>query len=531
MTEGIPGAGTRRLRAGVVRLGGAVLLGLLVSTAAPAPAGAQVQTPPKDRMIELTLERMVELGLRDSYRVRQLQLEVERTRSLLRAEQAGLKSRVELEVAAPEFQAISDYKWNSDLQRNELIAENTRRWEMDLSIRQPVILFGFPTNGYLSLNNRVYRYTQLGDGERDIRYYNRYFVGYNQPLFQPNRMKNDLEEAQLDLESSELDYQDDVVGIVDDLAGDYYELLEDAYRVQLSAEYVADLEAASAAASEVVAADPSRAIEVDQLQVALANAREDRNQAASNLRLQKEEIKQRLRLSPGDSLVVRPVLEVEPVDVDAERAVQLAQTLAPRMRQLAIGLRENEIRLDEAKGNDSFRMNIGLTYGREVQDPRFENLWTEPRNSYTIDVTATVPIWDWGERRHRIQAQQYSLQRTRLSIEESLSEIETNVRSQVRSLDEYKERLVNMQANVDLARQTTASTLAGYRAGGVALVDVLQTIDREASTERNFLDAYMGYQETLLRLKELTYYDFEYDTPLVERFSIRAPGETEPQGF
>jgi outer membrane protein TolC len=484
--------------------------------------GGQLVPGPETQTIELTLERMVELGLRDSYRVRQLQLEVERTRSLLKAAQAGLKSRVDLNIAAPEFQAISENKWNSDLQRNELIAENTRRFQTDLSIRQPVILFGFPTNGTLSLNNRVYRYTQIDGDEYDVRYYNRYFLGYDQPLFQPNRMKNDLEEAQLDLEGSELEYQDDVVEMIDELAGDYFELLEDAQRQELAADVVRDLEAAATAARDIAAATPARAIELDQLRVELANAREDYNQAGSSLRLQTENLKQQLRLPAATTLAIRPTLEVRPVVVDPMRAIELARTLAPRMRQLAIQMRENEIRLDETKGENGFRMNVGFTYGREMQDPLFRNLLEEPRNSYTVDVTARVPLWDWGQRRHRIQAQEHSLERVQLSIEEAQSDIETSVRSQVRSLEEYRQRLVNMQENRELARKTTDSTLERYRAGEVTLVDLLQTIDRESSTAGNFLQAFMGYQETLRRLKELTYYDFEYNMPLVERFAVTA---------
>jgi outer membrane protein TolC len=479
--------------------------------------------------IDLTLERMVELGLRDSFRVRQLQLEVERTRSLLRAEQAGLKSRVELNLSTPEFQKITDTKWNSTLQRNELIGENTRRWQMDLSIRQPVILFGYPTNGYLSLNNRVYRYTQIESGSNVVQYYNRYFIAYDQPLFQPNRMKNNLENARLDVERSELDYQNDVIGMIDDLASEYYELLEQAYRREMESEFVGHLEQAAATAADVVAADASRAIEADQVQVELANAREDYNQAGSNMRLREENIKQRLRLPASTSLVVKPDLRITPVAVDVDQAIRLASTLAPRLRQLDIGVRKSEIQLDETRGNNAFRMNIGVTYGREVEDPLFSNLWRDPRNSYTVNVRATVPIWDWGQRQHRIQAQEYAVERSELAIEEAQTQIETNVRNQVRSLDEYAARLTNMQQNLELAHRLTGSTLERYRRGDVTLTDMLQAIGREASTAQNFLNAFMGYQRALLRLQELTYYDFERGMPLVERFSVRAQGEPDQQ--
>ena len=129
----------------------------------------------------------------------------------------------------PEFERISENKWNSTLGRDEIVREHSQRWQMDFSIEQPVILLGYPTNGYLSLNNRVYRYTQFAEEDDDIRYYNRYFVQYRQPFFQPNYLKNNLEEAELDLENSELAFQSDAVNIIDDVADDYYDLFRVGY--------------------------------------------------------------------------------------------------------------------------------------------------------------------------------------------------------------------------------------------------------------------------------------------------------------
>jgi outer membrane protein TolC len=478
-------------------------------------AGAQTVAP-----VELTLEKMVELGLRDSFRVRQLQLEVERTRSLLQAEQASLKSRVSLNISAPQFQAISDNKWNSTLQRNELVREDTRRYQLDLSIRQPVILFGYPTNGVLSLNNRVYRYTQADGDLRDTQFYNRYFLAYNQPLFQPNRMKNDLEEARLNLEKSELKYQSDVVAIIDDLSTDYYDLVSDAYKREAAEAFMEDLDAAIGAARDVAATAPGRISEAELLQVELANAREAVNQATSNLRNREQTIKQRLQLPIGSTVSVRPSLDVVPVAVNPEDAIRFASTATPRVRQLSIGTRENEIRLQETRGNNAFRMNLGMTYGREVQDPRFQNLWEDPRNSYTVEVNATVPIWDWGARRHRIQAQQFSLDRARLSEEQAISEIETEVRNLVTTLQDYSERLKTMQQTLALARQLTTSSLARYRNGDIGLAEMLQAITRESTTSSTCLNAFMGYTRTLRRLKEVTFHDFEMGVSVVERFGV-----------
>lgn len=474
------------------------------------------------QVIDLTIDRMVELGLEDSYRVRQVQLGVERTRSLLEAEQAELKSRVDLEIATPEFEAISDEKWNPDLGRNEIVHTNTRLWQANLSVRQPVILFGYPTNGFLSLNSRLYRYAQLdeGDGGETVSYYNRYYVAYEQPLFQPNRMKNELEEAQLDLEDAELEYRDDVVDLIDDLADDYFDLLETTYEGEIARRRVADLEAAIDAAEALATADPARPIEVEQLHVELANAREQVQQSASSLRLQTASLKQRLRLDPADSLAVDPRLSVEPVSVDPERAIQLAATLAPRMREMEIRERDLERRLEETEGRNSFRLDLQLSYGREMQDPRFDRLWGQPRNSYTVSLNGYIPLWDWGARRHRIRADEYALERHALATEEVRTSIEVSVRSEVRNLEEYETRALTMDRNLERARELAASTVDRYRAGTASLVDVLQAVDREQDTAENFLDAYLGYRQALLELQQLTHYDFRTRQPVYDRFGI-----------
>jgi hypothetical protein len=53
---------------------------------------------------------------------------------------------------------------------------------------------------------------------------------------------------------------------------------------------------------------------------------------------------------------------------------------------------------------------------------------------------------------------------------------------------------------------------------------LLQSLEREVSTNRNFLDAFLGWRGALLRLQQLTYYDFERDLPVLERFGIGADG-------
>jgi len=500
------------------RKAGLALVTVLAFLALPAgPLAGQEQA----QVIDLTLERMVDLTLSTSYEVRRLNLEIERDQHNLHAEQARLRSSVDMELTVPAFRLTSEPKWNSELQKDEIIQENTRRWEGELSVSQPVMLFGYPTNGYLSLNNRMYRYTQIDDnGTKDVDYYNRYYVSYRQPLFQPNDLKNNLEQAEMRLEETQLDFYSDVVRMVNRVSRTYYDLFREYYRRSISMELVANLQRAQAIAGNLSQADSSRAIDMDQIQVELANALENVQGAESSIRLRSAGVKRDLGLSDADSLAVTPVFQLDPVYIDMDQAVQYAKDLTPRMRNLAIDLRNSEIRLEDTKGRGGFQMDLNMSYGRERRDEEFNNLWVDPDNSYTVNVTADVPLWDWGERKARLASSRIGIQQTMLRIEEQELEMVSDVRNEVLNVQDREARTLAMRENLELAREVSETSFQRYETGVITVLDLLLSLRREEDTAENFLDAYLSWRSSLRSIQEQTYFDFELGVPVLERFGI-----------
>jgi outer membrane protein len=472
------------------------------------------------QVVPLTFEDAVAMAMDDSYQVRRLRMGIEQTRYNLEAERAGLKSRVFLDFSTPELERISERRWNSSLQRNEIVRENSRLWQMDFTIEQPLIVGGYTTNGYISANNRVYRYTEIDEGEEEVSYYNRYFLRYRQPFFQPNELRNDLERAELDLEEAELDFQDDAIQIIGNIAEDYYELVELAYEEVIYGKLVGNLERALVAANSRAASEPARAIDVSQAQVVLSNAQSELQQARSDLRLRIARTKPELGMDARDSIVINPELRVVPIVVDPERAVELGLTLQPRLRNLGIQRRTNEIQISNERGRNSFRVDLELTYGRETETGAFNDLLSEPSSSYTVGLTGRLPIWDWGQRKARVEAQRLVLQRTDLTIEETQAEINIDIRNVVQNVAEYLQRAQNMQQNLALATEISETSLESYRQGTISMQDLLQSFERQEATDENFLTAYMGYRDAILDLQRMTYFDFENDVPVLERFGI-----------
>lgn len=467
--------------------------------------------------IELTLDSAVEIAMASSYRIKQLELGIERTRNWLKSRQASLKSKISMTLRAPEIKAVSETKWNSTLQKDEIIYENTSRWQMDLSISQPVILFGYPTNGYLSLNNKLYRYLQQ-DSYQEIDYYNRYYIKFQQPFFQPNNLKNNIEDAKLDLQRSELAYIQDRVRLIDNVADAYYDLYEVLYKDMIFQREIENLDKVAEIAAEVSGQDTTRVIETVQVRVELANAREMLLKNQSTIRRERNQIKQRLQLSFEDSVTIKPTVGISPITVNVNQAIEYGYSLQPRLRMLAIDKRKNEIDLNNSKGWDSFHINLEMTYGLEKQKDRLREIWEDYDESHSVSLNAYVPIWDWGRRKSQIEANEITLKKTELYIEESRRNISSNIINAVANLEDYQQRALNMQSNLDMVQEISDVGMRQYRDNTISLQDLLQMLARQTETELNFLDVYLGYKRSLLSLMIQTYYDYENEISLIDKY-------------
>ena len=503
-------------------------LGLLIAVCTIAVLLLTSQLRAQQR-IDLTIESAVDIMMSNSYSITKLKMGIEQSRLNLKAERAGLKSKVYMNIVSPDLNRISDYKWNSTLQRNEIVRENTNRWQMDLSIKQPVILFGYPTNGNVSINYKVYRYGQSEDGDRYTNYYNRMYLQFEQPLFQPNELKNDLEEAKLDLEEEELDYIASQVEMIDDISDEYYSLFELAYNDVILNNYLSNLIEIDAVASDIVQQDTTRNIEKMQVELVMANAQDELSENQSEIRIDKASMLHRLRLNEDVILDIDPVITITPITVDQEEAVQYGLSLRPSMRLLEIDKRISEIEFEYTKASDAVKLDLEMTYGLERQDERYQAMWDNYDNSTSVTLNAYIPIWDWGRRKARIEARKISLDRLDVDIEERRNSIRKDVINAIINLNENQTRALKMQESVNIAKEITGTSINRYKNNEISLQDLIQIVSRQKETEENLLDSYLEYRNAILQLMIRTYYDYENNISLIDE--LKSNGDTNNNSY
>ncbi len=468
-----------------------------------------------DQIIDLTLDSAVDIAMNNSYRTKMLQLEIEESMYWLKARKAGLKTQIYMNLQTPDLQQISDYKWNSVLYKNEIVRENSQLWQSDLAIKQPVILLGYPTNGFLSLNYTVNKYQQK-DGEVITDYYNRLYLKFEQPFLLPNELKNDLEEAELNLRDIKLRFISQRMELLRSIGDDYYEIFEEAYNGIVCDKQLQFLREIEQRIQAIYQHDETRKSDLTQIQLEIGNELENKLSAKSSLRQEFSDIKQRLQLNRSDSLMINPVIELKPINVKLNDAIQYGYKNSPELQRLDIYKRRAEIGVDNQKGQNAFHLSLEITYGLEKQNDHLSTLWERFDNSNSITLNAYVPVWDGGQRKARIQAEMMNLKQRELEIDHEEIDVKNDVTNNYTNLKDYYDRGVNLQKSLNLSGEIIQTSIEDYERKQISVQDLLQILNRHKKTEMNLLDVYLGYRRSLVNLMYFTYYDFEKNLPLLE---------------
>jgi outer membrane protein len=469
---------------------------------------------------QLTLDSMVDIAINSSYQTKRLEYEIRSSLHWLRAQQAGLKTQIYMNLLSPDLRHISEHRWNSTLLRDEIVRLNTQHWESDLSVKYPLIFWGYPTNGYLSLNYQIYKYTQK-DHIKQTDFYNRLYLKFEQPFFLPNELKNDLEEAELNFKDIKLDYIGERVEIIEDISDDFYRLFRLTYYNQVFMRKINYLNTLKDFLVSKKALYQSDNTDLGQIQLELANVQELMSSNQSALRQSWVSVRQRLRIKGGDSLFIIPEIKIISVHVDLDQAIDFGYANDPQLQRLNIRKRRAELDVDNQKGRNAFHVTLEMTYGLEKGDPRFNNLWDEFDNSNSIKLNAYIPIWDGGQRRERIQAEKVGLERSVLDIEEEKNDKKNDIITAYTNVKEYHKRAETMLTNMQLAQDITDLNIEKFKEGQITIQDILQIIDRTRNTDENFIDVYLDYRLALLDLMTETYYNYEKNISLYDEFNLR----------
>ncbi len=460
---------------------------------------------------ELTLEMALNIAFQNSPAIRQASLQLEVNRRNLWAQQAGLKSQFSL--------SVTPYRTSSNRVFSELTSSyNTQtltRSSTAFTIRQPIKWTDAELRVTDQFNWQESSSTFTG-GVKESTFSNSLTVTLSQPLFTYNRTKMQIKELELSLENAQLAYAIQKLQIERQVTQQFLNLYYSRMSIQISQEEYKNATESFDIIKSKVDAGISAPEELYQADITKDNSLA----SLENRRMQHENSLDTFKILLGmeleDMIDVSADIQKTIVEVDLEKAIAHGLENRMELRQMDIELQRAMHDLIVAGAENEFEASLNLSFGLTGTNPQFAGIYDSPNTDRLISLTLDIPLFDWGQKKHHLAATRAQIETVKLSAEEEIKSIKTEIREAYRNLMNQKRQIEIAEKSIKNAELTYAINLERYRNGDLSSKD-LQFYQLQLSQQRlSLVQALINNKLALLDLKIRTLWDFEANRSILD---------------
>ena len=140
---------------------------------------------------------------------------------------------------------------------------------------------------------------------------------------------------------------------------------------------------------------------------------------------------------------------------------------------------------------------------------KVNNIYNNPTDNEEIGLTLTIPIFDWGAKKARVESSKLAMRSDEVELEEQKKEIVINIRQICRNLPTLINQIAIKKKSIENAERTYEINLEKYRNGNMSGMDLQQYQSQLTQAKQDYTNALIQYKLELLNLKVQSLWDFE----------------------
>ena len=461
--------------------------------------------------IKLTIEQALDIAEENNPQMKTAKLNFERTQLMLEAQRAALKPQFSMTLDPFSYsQSRSfDNRFSEWYTNKSMSSGGVFRSEL------PILW----TDGSLSLINR-FNWQNSESMNQNGTNYNKAFTNtlslqYDQPIFTYNRLKMTIKNLEFDHENSKISYALQRLRTEQNITGQFYRVYMAQNNLDISKAEYENVKKNYDIIKDKVEAEMSAREELLQAEINLANSESSVETRDVTLKNAKDALKQTLGMSLNEDIEVLADIKVVPILVNPEKAIQCGLSSRMELRQREISIEQADMAMISEKARNEFKGDIRLSLGIAGDNEQLGQIYTNPTQSPRVSISFNVPIFDWGQKKARIQAQKTAQTVAQLNYENEKISIELDVRQTIRSLENLRSQISIQEKTVRNSQNTYELNEIRYREGDLTGMQMSLFQTQLSNAQSSLVSAKINYMTELLNLKIITLYDYEKDKPIV----------------
>lgn len=463
----------------------------------------------------ITLEQALGMAEKGSPSLQSSLYNLDRTTETLNAQRAALKSQFSLNLNPIQYSNSRRF----DTRLSQWFTNEGLTSSGTFNVIQPILY----TDGTITLSNQFgwQSNTSIVQGvtNENKSFFNNLNLSLSQPLFTYNRTKLAIKNLELDNENAMLSYAIQRLALEKNVSQYFYNVYLAQMSLSIKQEELANTEKNNEIIKNKVDAGLAAREELYQSEVNLATSKSGVQSGRVSLENAKDILKQSIGMDIFEEMSVMTDVSVTPIDVDAKKALDHGMASRMELRQRQINVETSQFDMITVKASNEFRGDMTLSMGLSGDDPSLGNIFDKQTKSPRVSLGFNVPIFDWGQRKAKIRAQEAVINTQKLSLSNQEIQIKMDIRQVIRNLSNLKNQIEIALQNQKNSQLTYDINLERYKNGDLTSMDLNLFQVQLSDKKMAYAQSLINYKVELLNLKIQSLFDFTTNEPVVpEKF-------------
>lgn len=452
------------------------------------------------------LEKAINTALEKSFGIKSAKYSLLASQKNLEAFRAGLFSRLDLEFDLPSYSKSLTSQFNPLESREEFFELGSSKIEGRLRMQQPLIF----SNGTINIVGKLFAREQFGSNISSAKdFFTNLGISLNQPLFTFNTQKANLERAEINLENSQRNYNQAEQNLIYNVKTAFYNLFKLKENVIITGEKVRQNEESFETAKNKFKAGLIAEVEALQLEVDLAAGKNELLNLKNSFEEELNNFKILIGLELDEKIDITSNLIFQPIYIEEEKAVESALMNRSDLLKQESDIYLSQLNVDEINSDRQIKLEINARYGISNNEKRFTNLFDELLDDVNVALTLSVPVWDWGQNTHRVEAAEANLMSEKLNYNNLKKIIKNEIKEIINRINSAKARVEVLSKSVEIAEKSYKISLERFKSGTISSFDLAQMQLRLTEAKNNSLSALIDYRLAIADLERKTYLQYQ----------------------
>ena len=228
-------------------------------------------------------------------------------------------------------------------------------------------------------------------------------------------------------------------------------------------------------------------------------------------------------LNLDKNTIIRVVLPYYPktMEISTEKALDEARNNNPDLLGYKQSILTNQQNVDRTRVESMFNASVIASVGFNQVAQKLSNVYRDPLRQDIVSLNISIPLVDWGVRKGKYNMAKNNLNVTEISARQGEIKIEEDVIMTVSDFNIQKDLITSAEEALLIAEDTYAKTQQRFLIGSVDINTLTLRRQSQQQARINYISALESYWTSYYKIRRLTLFDFEYNTPIANAIELR----------